>query len=638
MPSLATTVSPVLPPLFVAAVLWLCLAIGRRLLVWLGASSSATTGERAIVALAAGVGALQLLPFTLGLAGVLGVRGIRLATAALAVAAARDLVAIARSTAPGWRRPRLDGGQIAWVLALLPAVIVAFLLALAPTTDPDGLGYHLTVPKRWMASGSLLYLPTYMNSNAPMGMEMLFAVAMAFVGDIGAKLLHFALGVFAAAGLVLAGRRLYGSMVGRVAATLFLVGPAGIIGLLGCAHVEGGVALMMTAAVVAWLVWFQSGDRGWLRCAALLAGFAVSFKITSAIFPLALAALTCMAMLRDVPARSSARVFEVWTSVGRLVPFAAAPVLPWMLRSAVLTGNPFYPLFALWIPTRDLPPAGAAALVEHFRYWNWGTRLGPEWTTTHRAWLLRIAAAALILAGVVALSRVRSWMARGTVITVVGMAVMYVFAIGLYVRYWEMFASILMLPLVAAAGRTLDRPWAPAVLVAATVVMSSVQITREVAEVSGDTPGLVRTALGLEDRQVFLARHLAAFPLHQFANAHLPANARILLTYNCHGFYLDRTTYCDESFQDVLRWGSWQDLSIDLERLGVTHVIAPSAIVSGGSGPPASPTRLLLNTPHQDRVMARVLSEHPRPLATMAGQGLFALKPPGGVSVARGAR
>jgi hypothetical protein len=554
------------------------------------------------------------------------------------VALARDLVDAVGIAARAWRRPRLDRWQIAWVLAILPPVIVAFLLALAPTTDPDGLGYHLTVPKRWMASGSLDYLPTYMNSNAPMGMEMLFAFAMSFAGDIGAKCLHFAVGMLAAAGLVLAGRRLYGPMVGRVAATLFLVGPAAIVGLLGCAHVEGGVAFMMTGAALAWIVWFQSGDRGWLRCAALLAGFAVSFKITSAVFPLALAGLTGVAMLREIPADRRLRAYRVWLSIARLLPFAAAPVLPWMLRSAVLTGNPFYPVFALWIPTRDLSPAGATALVEHFRYWNWGTRLGPEWTADRRALLLLAAAMAIAMAGAIVFSRVRSWMARGTVVMLVATAVMLLPVIGLYVRYWEMFASVLMLPIIAAFARPLSRPWAPAVLIAATVPMSAVQIAREFNEVSGDARGLLGTAIGLEARQAFLERHLPLFSLHEFANAELPADARILLAYNCHGFYLDRTTFCDESFQDALPWDSWPALSAAMRRLGVTHVIAPVEIASGGSPPPASRTRMMLEAPRQHEVIARLLRECPQPLATAADMGLFQLDLPVDFSVATRSR
>jgi hypothetical protein len=54
----------------------------------------------------------------------------------------------------------------------------------------DDDGYHLLAPKRWLASGTLDYLATYAHTNAPMGFEMLYAIALSLGNPTAAKMLH----------------------------------------------------------------------------------------------------------------------------------------------------------------------------------------------------------------------------------------------------------------------------------------------------------------------------------------------------------------------------------------------------------------------------------------------------------------
>ena len=237
----------------------------------LGAGDGASTGERGIVAVGLGAGLLQFVPVGLGYLQVLGPTSLRVAIGVLGLLLAYDLAGCRRGYwhLRHFRRPSI--WLAAWILALAPVVAVALLIALVPTVDTDGVVYHLTA-KRWLASGSLEYLPTYPQSNSPMGVEMLYAMGMVFAGDTAAKCLHMALGVLAAATLYLCGRRIAGPVVGAIAATFYLVGPVGIGGALGTAYTEGVATFGISAAALAWLVWFGSRDRGWLRCAAVWPG------------------------------------------------------------------------------------------------------------------------------------------------------------------------------------------------------------------------------------------------------------------------------------------------------------------------------------------------------------------------------
>ncbi len=232
LPWLATQGSALLPLAFSVGFLYVSLMLGRRLMQWCGAHTGTCT-ERGVIAVCLGAGVLQFVPFALGVAGLLNVTALRVAAVVAGLLSLFDMRAIAGraiSMARAARTP--DTWLVAWILALAPAALMAVLIALTPSLDPDGLAYHLTVPKRWMGTGHLDYLPTYPYSNAPMGMELLFGWAMALAGDSAAKCIHLLLGLLAVVAVYLAGKRLRGPMTGTVAATLFLVGPAGAAAIL----------------------------------------------------------------------------------------------------------------------------------------------------------------------------------------------------------------------------------------------------------------------------------------------------------------------------------------------------------------------------------------------------------------------
>jgi hypothetical protein len=625
--SLVTRGAPFVPLLFVLGFLIVSIAIGRRLLQWLGAVRGGSPAERTIIALALGAGSLQVVPLALGALHILTVPWLRVAIGIVTVLAVWDLRGVTAYAFRELRWPQVRPWHWAWIAALLPAVLFAFVLALAPTIDADGLGYHLTVPKRWLQSGSLAYLPTYAYSNAPMGVEMLFAIALAFAGDAGAKCLHFLLGISGATGLYLAGKRLYGPVVGAAATTLFLVGPLAVVPMLGLAYIEGAVAFSMIAATIAWLLWFQGGERGWLRCAALLAGVAVSFKMTAALFPVMMVTLTVGALILDEPGdgrlpgslRASSRD---WT----LLPLIALPVVPWLLRSALVTGNPFFPMFAALIPSRDLSPVAAAAFEHHFRYWNWGTSLGEDWDLAKRRWLLVAAGSVALFFGACAFGVLRSKWQRTVVLVMVGTVLLQIAAVGLYMRFWIALTSVLALPVVASFGRVVSNRWAVVGLILLTGLGSTRQVSRESATISGDIGGLARAALGV-DRHGYLNRRVPVLPIYDYANRELPEHSGILMTYSCLGFYLERTTFCDETIQDSIRWTTWDEFVLDLRDLGVTHVIAPRTLATGGPAPPVGRTGLIDRHERHGELLRRLLSEHAQLLFSAADQGLYALEP-----------
>lgn len=629
MPDLVTTGPSILyASAFAVAFLWVGVALGQKLQRWLGIASTTSEVEWFVTAAALGIGALQFVPFALGATGLLKVSSLRIALAAVAFVLSPELGRVGARTLRGIRaQAKPSGWALACLAVLAPAVLAALLVALTPTLDADGLGYHLTVPKRWLENGSLCYLPTYPYSNTPMGVEMLFTIALAVAGDAAAKTLHFTLGMLGALGLYAAGKRASTVAVGATAAMLFLVGPTGVSDLLGWAYLEGATAFAMIASALAWSIWFKDRQRGWLECAFVLAGFGVSFKLTAALFPIALAVLT-LGVLSDKETRERTIAPDSLRLAVRLSVFTAVPVLPWLTRSLLLTGNPFFPLFAGLIPSRDLSPGIAKKFEEYNRYLLWASRQLSTWGLHERKLLL--AAIALVVATIsaVAFARLRSRVARSATIALGLTALVQLGAVGLYARYWIPMLAVLQLPLLIAIAPVLARRWAQFGLVALAALSSLTRARHTIAATGATTAELARTAFGVEGQEEFLSRHMPLYPIYELANRTLPADAHIVLSTYCGGFYLDRTTYCAEFVQDSLRLTEWTAFMDDVRRLGVTHIVTPTAVVAG-QGPIADSGGSVSDIfrSQQNDFVGRLLRGSGHLLVTASDEGLYALNP-----------
>jgi hypothetical protein len=634
MPWLATEGSSFFPVVVAIGFLWLSLALGRRLLILLGARSAAFPYEQGVIAAAVGAGVLQFVPLALGALGLLSTTNIRVFIAAIVLAAAVDLRAVAIKVVAAMRREtRPSFWMTAWLIALVPALLMAGLAALAPTFDFDGLTYHLTAPKRWMETGWLNYLPTYYPTNAPMGMSMLFAVGMAFAGDIAAKCFHYVLGVVVAApALYLAGKRLGGPITGAVSATLYLVGPWGTPALLGSAYTEGAAVAAAATSALSWLIWFRTGHRGYLRSSALLAGMGVSFKLAMLLFPIALLALTAVAIAAKArDEQNRARLIDLTTSgllsTASLVPLVAVPILPWFTRAFLLTGNPLFPVLANLIPTRDFSAELATQIDRFNRYMTWANTLGSDWTIEQRMWVLLGVAALLVLVGLLAFFRFRSWTARGAVVVLTITGLLQLYSAGLYLRYWLPLAAVLTVPIAAAFAPVLSRRTVMLAWIGFTLAGSLLHAYRIYLDLGANSARLLRTVAGLDDRLDFLRSRIPPYPLYEHANRELPVGAGIMLSGYCGGFYLDRKTFCSEFVQDSLRFTNCQDLTKDLRRLGITHVIAPTAWAAERP-PPASelPRWGSYLRPEQYRLVGQLLTSS-RTLAIASDQGLYEIAP-----------
>jgi hypothetical protein len=329
---------PAVPRDLILPVLWAGLlnaaawAVGRSLLVRIcperrGIPGLGEAGH--VLAALLGFAALAFVALALGLIGFLQRPLLALGTLG---AGAWGLVAISRAVA-GWR-PRLRPADLPTIAAGL--FLATFVLAgLSPMLQHDDASYHLLLPRLYLDEGVIPALPFLLFANMPHVVEVLWTWGLACGDYTAVKLLPLGF-----VGWTLAG--LWGHTArraGRLGAGLLLVAFMASKSLqwhLGLAYVEPVLGAYLLGAALALVAWWRTGNRGDLRLVGLLGGVAAAGKYTAWFFAAVLvaAALGRLAWRRPPGA---------WRAAGALTLWTALPVAPWLVKNAVVTGNPVYP-------------------------------------------------------------------------------------------------------------------------------------------------------------------------------------------------------------------------------------------------------------------------------------------------------
>ncbi len=287
-------------------------ALGER--VAPDALRASSRAERLLYAVVLGIAVLGAVAFVLAAGGWLYRPALIAVLAAGAALGAARLRSLAREGAPP---------TAAWIpFAVAAAVVVVFLpSALYPVLVHDEAAHHMLLPRLHLAHHGFARLPWNLFANMP-HMVDLFNVYPLAVGDyLAVRVMHLgyqALAVGCVAALV---ARKTGALGGLIGAVL-LAGGNNFLWHVGIAHVEPVIGLLLLAAVVglerdAWIL------------AGIACGAALQSKYTAWFF---VAAILAGEMTR--------RRFGRLAACGGI---AALLVLPWLVKSAILTGNPIYP-------------------------------------------------------------------------------------------------------------------------------------------------------------------------------------------------------------------------------------------------------------------------------------------------------
>jgi len=253
-----------------------------------------------------------------------------------------------RKAMEAWRLPaRFDGRALVWVvLAAAVAIWLAgatLMPGLMVTADRyDVLEYHLQVPREFFSAQHIGELRHNCYSYYPLGVEMLFLLAMclrngAYEGMYLAKMLHGAFGVLAV-GVVFAALRREDDTRGRFAAAILGTLPI-VIYLSWLAMVELA-AVFYTALALLWLrQWLTDGRAGSAACIGIALGAACATKYLS-VGLVAGPVLAAMIVMACAKRPRLARLAHVWAAAVVCLVLLA----PWLMRNYATTGNPVFPL------------------------------------------------------------------------------------------------------------------------------------------------------------------------------------------------------------------------------------------------------------------------------------------------------
>lgn len=253
-----------------------------------------------------------------------------------------------------WSRIRADGGgqRGDGVLRLLLWIVMGlnFAMCFVPEVFYDAMVYHLGVPRWFLLEGGIRYYPAF-HAQFPFTRQMLNLLGLALEGDTLAKLLHFAAGLQILATFLALAERWGRRRIGLLASLAFFSIPMVAMNLWSTG-VDVAMAAVSLLALAAWLrALDEPSARVWVVLTGVFLGLTVSTKypggVDAALMGLVFVVHRFWATKNF---RNSARDLALMTGI------AAVVFLPWLIKNALLTGNPVYPYLHSLFGGRDLLP------------------------------------------------------------------------------------------------------------------------------------------------------------------------------------------------------------------------------------------------------------------------------------------
>jgi hypothetical protein len=440
-------------------------------------------------------------------------------------------VALAAAAGVCWKmRPRVPLAEAAkrplgkgWIAAA--AVfggygIWYFVNALAPEVQADGIAYHLGLPYEYVRLAGFPNRITFYDM-VPQGMEMLYTAAFSVGRHSAAKLVEFAFFLATLPLFFRIGRRLQMTdPASLVAAAFYFCAP--VAGITGSSSYNDAAGVFFTlAAFYLLLVWHDTGESRYLLPAGALAGFCFAIKSPG------------------VMVAAAAVVFVLWFARAKrpaaIVALGSALVMaPWLIRNAILTGNPLAPLLNSVFPNPYFHVATEremAAVLRSFAGvapWRvpWQLAFGDKFAGTFGPLLLSLPL------GLAALRwRAGRWCWTAAALLAIPW-------------FWNTGARFLM-PSVAVAGLTLGMALPSPAAWAAAVLQALLSWPLVIG--LWDTPYTFRlhefplaAALRWEPETAYLSRASGDFQVAQMIEAETPPDAKILSLITVANAYLTR--------------------------------------------------------------------------------------------------
>ncbi|MBI5882888.1 MAG: hypothetical protein HZB91_07285 [Elusimicrobia bacterium] len=515
-------------------------------------------------------------------------------------------------------------------LLILPIGLLGLALlgiCLMPPHQYDSLVYHLSLPETYVLEGRLVSPPHLLYSHFPQNAEMLFTLALVLKSDVLAQMFMWLSTALCLGWVFDAARRELGEGPALLALGLCATHTALML-LATITYVEPLVMLWTCSAVLSsWRWWAGAGrplpigsgggtpapatpgaGRGWLWVSAVFSGLALGTKYTAGATAALLALVPVWRALRS---GERSRAWSLGLRDCVLYSLVVSAVfLPWLIKNAVVIGNPVFPFLYSWFPmtgsgwgaetaqryfrilaeyghgeswVKDFVTLPYQLLVRYSRYGGGMDVLGClGWSIVLTAGPLSLWPALKAARGDAAgLGRLKSFLRF--LLIYCGIHFLVWFATGTVLRFLTAIAPLLAL--LAAGG--LDRLWSSSgravrlCLAAVCVAMTAVNLgyflfVHRVLETG-------RVLLGRESREAFLARRLDYYPCAAWCRERLAPNDKILIVGEQRAYYLGRdhvasTVNAPNQWVELANAASDpEDLSRRLRAEGYTKVLFVSS-------------------------------------------------------------
>ncbi len=536
--------------------------------------------EKPILVTTLGLGCWQSLPFAL-FALHLGLPyQIRIATALLALALVPDSIRVLKSA----RRymtsiPEGDGVLKAFAGLLGLLLFTLFLRALLPAIDGDVSSYHLPSVLRYLRAGGFIYLPTLTPTNWPLAMQMLYAIPLAFHSEAPTSIIPYLCGVLTLGVMALMATRLIGNRGAIGAIGLYLVADGfsyqGFWYQMASSLIDLGLTLFTTCAVYAlYRARAGSGEEGetnWIRLSAVFAGLAGTTKLTGVWVILSLCAVLCVVLTMQKSA-----IAHILRRAAVYFATAFAFVIPWLIKTWTLTGNPLYPMFFKVFGGREWTAEGWAFYQRSHLIWNTPKGMTPTPQVLAQTHLKIAAAGAVIGLLLMFASRKKPY----------SVPAMFASVFLICIAGGNFFHLRFMMPafpsiMVCLACLFIRFPRFYSVVLP--LLSLFVVIQKAILPTVRFAPTALEMATKLETRsEAFRASD--QYEMAEYVNANLPPDARMLLGCYDYAPLLYRVEGLWPDLQDSIHYDSQERLTGDLKRLNVQYLLLNPAYPDWCSG------------------------------------------------------
>ncbi|MBM3290986.1 MAG: hypothetical protein FJY92_12620, partial [Candidatus Hydrogenedentes bacterium] len=322
-------------------------------------------------------------------------------------------------------------------------------------------------------------------------------------------------------------------------------------------------------AMLALAAWRQDARAGWLVLAGVLAGSGHGIRHTSLLVnALLVVGVAILATQR-----------RAW-NVSIFCAAAAASAAPWLVRTALVAGNPVYPFFSSVLGAGAAPDVDVAAFGAHssiqgrgmlqLLVFPWSLTMQPAhyggWSTSPGALWLVLGVVGVAVGG-------RGARLLGA-FSGVGLAALFFFQ--RFARYAFPFIAPMMV--VAALPHT-KLPKLRGLMGAVLCISYLLGLAPAMAGAAMKLPA----ALGIEPRGPYLARRIERYEAMVWAARELPPGA-VVLSLDPRGYYFDRRTMTNFEVLKELTKGTPDEQREWLAENGIRYVFYPGKYVDESPG------------------------------------------------------